>query len=111
MTIVFPHHQDSLAGLAARLRRLANDLDRLVADGRPSAADMAGAPVLSRVRMDANQNPGLRGVVSGHPDLPEGEWVDTTDLYAVDYHGAWARTWDGWFSLGPKSPPLRGRPR
>jgi len=109
VTIVFPRHQDSFAALAAELRRLADDLDRLAASGRPSPADLAGAPVLSNVRMGSNPNPGLRGTVIGHPDVPDGDYVETTDLYAVDPEGRWARTWSRWYALGEHAPPLRRR--
>ena len=61
MTIVFPNQQDSLAKLASEARRLADALDRLAAEGQPTAADMIDAPVLTDWWIGTNPTPALRG--------------------------------------------------
>jgi len=111
MTIVFPNHQDSLARLAAEARRLADALDRLAVDGQPAAADVADAPVLTDWWVGMNPTPALRGTIAGDPDAHHAGFVESANLFAMDYNARWARTWLGWYRLDVKAPSLRrGRP-
>jgi hypothetical protein len=62
-------------GLSANLRVLADDLDRINSGIGPTEADLAHAPVLSawEPKLTAAQEPAIRGVVHGHPAIPDGE--------------------------------------
>jgi hypothetical protein len=110
MTIVFPNHQDSLARLASEARQLADALDRLAVDGQPNASDMADAPTLTDWWIGMNDTPALRGKISEPPDAHHAGYIDTANLFAMDYNARWARTWSGWYRLDVKAAPLRKRP-
>ena len=62
-------------GLAATLRVLADDLDRINSGIGPTEADLAHAPVLFNwePKLTPAQEPAIRGVVHGHPTIPDGE--------------------------------------
>ena len=87
-------------GLAANLRALADDLDRIEAGAAPTKADLANAPILFdwEPKLTETHEPAIRGVVRGHPAIPDGE-VLRAEILAVDPDLSWIRTWTGFFRL------------
>lgn len=95
--------------LAARTRRLADDLARLLADGGPTDADLADAPLLDRWVKAARMLPALAGSVSGHPVMGDRPRIVTSDLFALDADAGWARTANRFYRLGRLGGAARGR--
>jgi hypothetical protein len=95
--------------IARQARRLADALDRLAADDGPSAADLTDAPILTDWRKVARAAPALAGIVSGHPLIAQGRLSVTSEVFAIDGGGTWARTWSRFYRLG--SPARDGRPQ
>lgn len=93
--------------LAASLRVLADDLDRINSGIGPTEADLAGAPTLFdwEPKLTATQDPAIRGVVRGHPAIPDGETL-RAEILAVDPDLSWIRTWTGFFRLAEPSAQL-----
>jgi hypothetical protein len=91
-------------GLAATLRVLADDLDRINAGAAPTEADLACAPILLdwEPKLTSASEPAIRGVVRGHPAIPDGE-VLRAEILAVDPDLSWIRTWTGFFRLAEPS--------
>lgn len=85
-------------------RRLADDLDRLLACGRPTAADLAGAPVIDHWQPAVRPDHALIGFVTGHPTVRSGRPAVTSSLYAIDPVAGWARTWSRFYRLGEQVP-------
>jgi hypothetical protein len=94
-------------GFAATLRVLADDLDRINAGAGPTEADLARAPVLFdwEPKLTPTQDPAIRGVVRGHPAIPDGEFL-RAEILAVDPDLTWIRTWTGFFRLAEPSVEL-----
>ena len=112
MPIFIPSGDVDLDDLADRARRLADDLDRLIADGRPSAADLAGAPVIDMWRPARRFAPALMGLVDGHPILKSSKPKMTSELFAIvtsSNGSGYARTWSRWYALGDALPSGNGR--
>ena len=109
MPIHLPSGDVDLNDLADQARSLADALDRLAADGRPSRADMAGAPVIDMWRPARRFAPALIGLVDGHPILKSPKPKMTSELFALDSDGHWARTWSRWYRLGDALPSGNGR--
>ena len=86
--------------IARQARRLADALDRLAANNEPSPVDLADAPILDNWRKVARLAPALAGVVSGHPLIREGRSSITSEVFAIDGSGRWARTWSRFYRLG-----------
>jgi hypothetical protein len=87
-------------GLATTLRALADDLDRINSGIGPTAAELARAPILSdwEPKLTAAHDPAIRGVVRGHPAIPDGEHI-RAEILGVDPDLTWIRTWTGFFRL------------
>lgn len=83
---------------AALLRALADDLERL-SMFVPSFEDLDGAPVLSEWRLGCRTANCLVGNVVGHPLLGDREVV-TSELFAIDPPGRWARSASRFYRLG-----------
>jgi hypothetical protein len=88
-------------GLSANLRVLADDLDRINAGAGPTEADLASAPILFdwEPKLTQAQEPAIRGVVRGHPAIPDGETL-RAEILALDPDLSWIRTWTGYYRLG-----------
>lgn len=85
-------------GLHERLRALADELPAIQAGDRPDRDDLATAPLLedwSEVRRDV---PALAGRAYGHPDMPDGRLVTTSDVY--ERGPGWVRTISRYWRLG-----------
>lgn len=106
MSLILPSSDSGgLADIAAQARRLADALDRLAANrGRPSAADLAGAPVLDCWQPTSRLAPALIGLVTGHPRIGDDRATITSELFAVDTTARWARTWSRFYKLGDAAP-------
>ena len=85
--------------LAAKLRMLADDLERIAAGTAPTAAELAEAPVMLEWRC-ALSPVGLRliGRVSGHPRLGDTDAM-TSQLWAAASDGTWIRTLSRFYRL------------
>lgn len=91
-----------------RLRDLADDAEAVAAGLGPSAADLAGAPVLDGWDCDVVAAPILRGRVSGHPNIAENHGVRTSEVFLTDRR-TWARTLSRWYVLrAPAGIPSAG---
>ncbi|MFT2215047.1 hypothetical protein ACLJYM_24780 [Rhizobium giardinii] len=84
-----------------RLKKLVADLERLEAGAIDSPALMA-APFLDQWIHASRKVPCLEGVVEGHPSLPDGRLILTSEvhahLHAEDEH--FVRTLSRWYRLG-----------
>lgn len=91
-------------GLSANLRDLADDLDRISAGQGPTDVDLAHAPILIdwEPKLTPAQEPAIRGVVHGHPAIPDGETF-RAEILAVDPDLGWVRTWTGFFRLAEQA--------
>ncbi|MFP4362145.1 MAG: DUF6634 family protein [Alphaproteobacteria bacterium] len=89
---------------AARQRRLDSaraDLERLGRGKRPTASDLADAPLLEAWSIaERSGYAALFGNVTGHPRLPDGSWIHTSSLVWLCEHGTAARSFNRWYRLG-----------
>lgn len=87
--------------LAANLRCLADDLERIASGSGPTDLEIAFAPVLSEwfPCVTSAADPAIKGVVSGHPLIPDGERL-YAEILAADPDLSWIRTWGGFYRLG-----------
>jgi hypothetical protein len=86
--------------LTARLRALADDLDRIAQGDAPTAADLARAPLLVDWRfMLSWAGVGLVGFAAGHP-LLGAKTIATSPLWVLDPALRWARTLSRFYKLG-----------
>jgi hypothetical protein len=99
MAIQFPGGESPVE-IVAHLRRLADDIERVAADGGPSAAEMANAPIIDFYRLGIRPATGLVGVVARHPRRPDGRLTMTSEIFAIDRDAGWARTWSRFYALG-----------
>lgn len=87
---------------AADLRTLESLADDLaaVSDGSFNFADVKNAPVLKHVSIVHRPMQCLEGVVEGHPRLPDGRRIVTSQLWAAcDAHALFARTLNRWYRI------------
>ena len=86
--------------ITGRLRRLADDLDRIAAGTAPTQTDLKTAPLLVDWQL-ATRLTGicLTGFVAGHPLLGNRKIV-TSHLWALDPGYRWARTLSRFYKLG-----------
>jgi hypothetical protein len=90
-----------------RLRELADALQAIQEGEKPVAADLAAAPLLEEWSYETRSVPVLAGRVFGHPTIPDGRHIVTSDLYACD--GArWALSLSRFYHLGSPA-QRRGR--
>lgn len=84
-----------------RLDCLLSDLRRLQ-DSDVKAINLAAdAPILRDHKMSARRTPCLEGMVYGHPILPDGKIIFTSELHALLEHDGqlYARTLSRWYRL------------
>lgn len=89
-----------------RLRDLADELQGIADGAKPDGDDLAEAPRLEGWRTRTREVRILTGRAYGHPDIPDGRRITTSDLYASD-GATWARTMSRYWRLGT---PAAGRP-
>jgi hypothetical protein len=95
----------------ANARRLADDLNHLILHGSPTDADLAGAPIIDLWKPAMRAGNALIGMVTGHPIIGDGRVTITSDLFAIDEHAGWARTWSRFYRLGRRVDLITGRPQ
>jgi hypothetical protein len=95
---LLPRHVER--ALAAKLRVLADDLERIAAGAAPTAVELANAPLLVDWRCILSPV-GLRllGHVTGHPRLGDTDAM-TSQLWAAGGDGRWIRTLSRFYRLG-----------
>lgn len=82
------------------LQRLAEDLSAIVAGSAPSQAELENAVSLRNFGVSERSVPCLVGTAVGHPRLGT-TLVSTSQLFAVDPGGQWARTMSRFYKLEP----------
>ena len=90
---------ESGEALALSLENLASELRALAKGGKPPGLQLSEAPVLDQWRVGHRSVPALFGQTEGHPILL-GPNICTSELFAVDAHGQWARTLSRYYRLG-----------
>jgi len=99
--------QSRLTEEIGRLRKLVVDLERLEA-GNISPPALMAVPFLDQWISSSRRVPCLEGFVEGHPSLPDGHWIVTSEVYAhiraEDEH--FARTLNRWYRLGSPMPQV-----
>lgn len=88
----------------ACLKRLTSDLERLEAGGNFAPALMA-SPVLANWRHGFRKVNCLEGIVEGHPSVPDGHVISTSEVWAhfnVEDE-RFVRTLNRWYRLGMRS--------
>lgn len=103
MSIEFPGAGD-IASTVARLRTLADDLERMTVF-RPSS-ELEGAPRLHSWRPILRPRPALTGWVEGHPALGSKEVV-TSEIFAIDPQAGWARAFSRFYALGAPADDIK----
>ena len=93
----------AIADQAGRMRRLADDLQRIADEDAPTDADLRDAPMLGDWAFARRTAICLTGLGVGHPHLPDGP-IWTSDLWVVDPAGRWARTSSRFYVLSGHSP-------
>lgn len=88
---------------ADRLEALAADLRRLAAGRVPSAGELAEAPVLRGWGVLSRSSTALIGTVEGHPRIVDHRPAITSELFAIDGDGRWARTLNRFYRLVPRT--------
>jgi len=96
MTIYFPSGDDPVA-TAARLRALADDIERM-AMFTPNA-ELDDAPLLDDWEFAMRAVPILAGNAVGHPILGNRE-VCTSEIFAIDTEFGWVRSLSRFYRLG-----------
>lgn len=86
-----------------RLHDLADELQGIRDGSKPDACDLVDAPRLEEWQHATREVRILVGRVYGHPDIPDGKRIRTSDLYACGE--GWARTLSRYYRLGT---PARG---
>jgi hypothetical protein len=87
------------------IRRALSDFERLEAGTLDTKAILADAPVLSHYKMVLGWSHAMRGVVEGHPLLPDGREIVTSQLIYLDPKLGLARTLSRWYRV--TQPQLR----
>ena len=92
---------------AQHLRGLADDLDAIAAGKAPTAANLAGAPLITgwRPELTDRRDAAVSGTVSGDPVHPDGERIQV-EIVAADPDLGWVRGLLSWYRLGPSASEL-----
>ncbi|MDX3808730.1 DUF6634 family protein [Bosea thiooxidans] len=85
-----------------RLGHLLNDLERIQAERHPTETDLSKAPTLENWCIAERRTIALAGVVTGHPTIPNGRTVCTSDLWIVAPSLGYARTLNRLYALGSR---------
>ncbi|WP_091683484.1 DUF6634 family protein [Methylobacterium sp. 275MFSha3.1] len=98
-----------LARIAAKYRRLAEDLERAARGEHPSIDDLRDAPLLMEWKVHLTPVPYLEGIVLGHPLIPDGQVCRTSELLLIEHRGGYARTLSRYYRLLPRPDGGDGR--
>lgn len=88
----------------ALLQRLVDDLTDIAAGTRPTELDLKNAVLIRGASLSAITLPCLVGLAENHPRLGS-KIITTSQLFAVDPKGKWARTLSRFYKL--ESPNVR----
>jgi hypothetical protein len=80
------------------LNQLTEDLIGIVEGNRPTPAELASAVTLHGVTFGERSVPCLVGIAQDHPRLGS-QLITTSQLFAADPHGRWARTLSRFYRL------------
>jgi hypothetical protein len=103
-----PFFNPDAAQVIAAIRALADDLERILANGGPSADDLADAPIIDRWAMVPRMRPALAGIAANHPILGD-RVIRTSELSAIDTDRGYARTFSRFYRQGRGAGAARGR--
>ena len=98
-----------LTRIASKYRRLAADLECVARGEHPSEEDLRDAPVLMEWKVHLAPVPHLRGIVLGHPWIPDGHDCRTSELFTFDLTIGYARTLSRFYRLLPPSEETASR--
>lgn len=101
MSILHPARGGDPLALAATLRILADDIER-ISMFQPREA-LGDAPVLDDWRLTRRPAPALTGIVTSHPALGSQREIVTSELFAFSRRGKWARTLNRFYVLGRRA--------
>ncbi|WP_377848552.1 DUF6634 family protein [Bosea sp. UC22_33] len=104
--MIYPHHDrrpvPELAPEIERLTRLVADLERIRSGHHPDEAELVGAPMLEHWSPAEHRTIALVGTVDGHPTIPNGRQVCTSDLWMIAPELSYARTLNRFYRLGAR---------
>ncbi|MFE0014091.1 hypothetical protein ACFWXH_04540 [Mesorhizobium sp. NPDC059054] len=83
-----------------RLRRLANDLERISKGNHPDKSMLSSAPCIEGWKIVVRPVPCLTGLFFGHPGIEEGDLGVTTEMMAFAPTLGYARTVTRFYKLG-----------
>lgn len=86
---------------AEQLEALAADLRRLAGGRYPDVQGRPGTPLMLKWGIGQRANSCLDGIVYGHPLLPDGARMISSEVYAIDRARGWARTASRFYEIGP----------
>lgn len=98
MSILHPARGGDPVALAATLRALADDIER-ISMFQPRE-ELVDAPVLDDWKLTRRPAPALTGSVMSHPVLGSQSPIVTSELFAFSRRGKWARTLNRFYVLG-----------
>lgn len=99
-----PIKRDIVLKRIAVLQRLVDDLTDIAAGTRPTDLDLADAVVIRSPRLSAIPLPCFIGHAENHPRLGN-KIITTSQLFAVDPKGKWARTLSRFYRIeGDETP-------
>lgn len=93
------------------LRRLLTDLERIRAGTAPTDTELAGAPVLDNWALGWRPTQCLAGEVHAHPLQDDRRLISTSQVFAIDTRGFWARTYSRFYALGRPAEEFNGGAR
>lgn len=86
------------------MRRVLRDLEHLEAGALDIAQILATAPLLEDHRLVLGWCHAMKGIVTGHPLLPDGNEIVTSQLIYMNPDIGLARTLSRWYRLGAPRP-------
>lgn len=86
------------------MQRVLHDLDQLQAGRLDTAEILTTAPLLEDHRLVLGWCHAMKGIVTGHPSLPDGDQVVTSQLIYMNPDIGLARTLSRWYRLGKPRP-------
>ena len=106
MPIIIGHRGilGDVAGTLARLESLVSDIERFGSGEMPGAQELDAAPLLDPFAISTRSLPCLVGGNGGHPIL-KGQFVTTSEVWAIAPELGWARTYSRLYRLGEMMRP------
>jgi len=105
-SMIYPHPDrrpvPELGPEVEQLRRLLKDLEQIRAGHHPGEADLSKAPTIDNWCIAERRTIALAGAVTGHPTIPDGRSVCTSDLWIIAPSLGYARTLNRLYALGSR---------